>query len=56
MCAPSHAIETEKERKNRTTVPRHSHKDEQSNLRCDPEETTADVEGYIHASADTAVL
>ena len=54
---PAMLLETEgNEGKNKTTIPKHSHEDRQSNLRCEPEGTTADVEEYIHISADTAVL
>lgn len=47
-----------KKNRNKTvnTIPRHSHEDEQSNLRCDSEEKAADVEQRAHTSADTAVL
>jgi len=57
LMRPSMLVKGKKNRnKTVNTIPRHSHEDEQSNLRCDSEEKAADVEQRAHTSADTAVL
>jgi hypothetical protein len=57
LMRPSMQVKGKKtETRTLNTIPRHSHEDEQSNLRCDSEEKAADVEQRAHTSADTAVL